>query len=190
MKISILFCSNWSKIHKSTFYFTGNMFVILIPIGMLFGCSNIDKSQINSAVELKINIDTFKLIQLPNIGEVVNESIRKTSTNNQILINSSQSSSFANVYYNNLVFQIAWNRDNKLVYISTSDTNFNTEENIRINMTYNDIQKTQNTSISKIPGWGYYVKLNSGWNAAFCVDNTCTGRDISRNDTVKWIFKN
>lgn len=190
MEISGLFCSIWLQSYKSKCYFISKSFIILILLFMILSCSHIDKSQINSSVELNLNIDTFKLVQLPNIGEVVNESIRKTSTNAQIHINSSQCSSFANVYFRNAVFELAWDKDNKLVYISTSDTNFITEENIRINMTLKDIRKTQNSEILKMQGWGFYVKLNSGWNAAFCVDNTCTGRDIFDSDKVKWIFKN
>ena len=39
-------------------------------------------------------------------------------------------------------------------------------------------------------GWGYTVKLQSGWYAAFCNGKSCTDGELTDNSKIGWFFKN
>jgi hypothetical protein len=121
------------------------------------------------------SVDPILIEELPAIGDLINDSIIVKSKNRILMINSSDVRPFITVLYKGLIFEIAWNQDKRLNIISTSDSHFVTEENVKVNMTLKDIKKLKKIEISKINGWGYSVMLESGWKAAFCVDSKCTG---------------
>jgi hypothetical protein len=56
-------------------------------------------------------------------------------------------------------------------------------------MTLKSIKDIQNVDILKMAGWGYYIKLKSGWFAGFCIGKTCTDRGLKDDDKVAFIFK-
>ena len=166
----------------------GLKIIILCLISML-GFSNKPFIIVNSSPNFKPQYDTIRLEELPSIGDHLDESIRLTSNNRNILINSSQISPSTTVYVKGIVFKIAWDRDSKINFISTTDSTFYTNENIRINMPLKEIENIQNVEITKMPGWGYYISLESGWFAGFCVDKTCTGRELTNEVVVSYFFK-
>ena len=56
-------------------------------------------------------------------------------------------------------------------------------------MMLKSIKDIQNVDILKMAGWGYYIKLKSGWFAGFCIGKTCTDRELKDDDKVTFIFK-
>jgi len=164
----------------------------LIAIGLItgFGCSNKSNENPNQKLNLKPLADAIQLMELPYIGEYIVDSIRTASNNKMLLINSSDYKPSTTIISNGTSFNLAWDNNNKLIYISTLDTNFTTNEGIKIGSTLIQIKNLQPVEIDKIIGWGHSIKLSSGWSAAFCVDSTCTGRNLIDTDKVNWIFKN
>jgi hypothetical protein len=56
----------------------------------------------------------------------------------------------------------------KIIYISTRDTAFITDEGFKIGAMINEVQsKYQKSEMEKIPYLGYTIKLQSGWSALF-----------------------
>ncbi len=166
-----------------------NSIIILILL-ILFSCSNTtDNKEIRTIDNLTAN-DTIQLKAFPTIGDLLADSVIQTSNNRMQLASSSQFSPSTTITHQGLFFDLAWDKEGRLTYLSTTDSSFMTEEKVKLNMTLNEIIKIQDVEILSMPGWGYYIKLESGWFAAFCVDSTCTGRELTVNDKVKWIYKN
>ncbi len=168
---------------------------MIVFISLIFGCSNTTNNKQNQTdtIDSRVSIssaETIQINELPVIGDLINDSIIMKCKNKSLLINSSDVSPFATVIYKGLVFDVAWSGDKRVKYLSTSDSHFVTDENVKVNMTLKDIKDILRVEIVKTPGWAYSIKLKSGWNAAFCVDSICTGRAIIDNDKVKWIYKN
>lgn len=147
----------------------------------------IDKTS-TQMVKTKPVSDTIRLEKLPAIGDILSESIRLTSNHGQS-VTSSNISPAATILNNGVVFDITWDKDYKVNYIVTKDSKFLTKENIKVNMTLKDIKGLQKVDILKMPGWGYYIKLKSGWYAGFCVGKTCTDRELKDEDKITSIFK-
>lgn len=129
------------------------------------------------------------LTELPKLNSYLADSIRQASNNFSLLVSSSQISPSAKIKVDGIVFEVAWDLDNRVSYIMTTDTNFSTAEGIRINTTLIELKKLQEVKIFKMPGWAYYAVLNSGWGVAFSVDKTMTGRELLDSDRIQWIFK-
>lgn len=163
--------------------------ILILSLYLAVGCTNIAFGKLQQTIADKPKIDTIRVNELPSIGDFLSDSIRLTSNNRRQLVSSSQISPSTTVYSKGLVFNIAWNEKRKVNYIVTYDSNFTTKEKIKLNMALRDIKNIQKVEILKMPGWGYYIELESGWNAGFCVDKTCTGRELVEEDRVKYIFK-
>ena len=161
------------------------IFILLLGLG----CSNVKEENSNQEIELAVKTDTLTIIKLPIIGEIIADSIKQTSNNRMQLINSSQFSPSTTVYCQGSLFNIAWDNNGKVNYMMTTDTNFVTDNNVKVNVTLKEVKRIQDVEIFSMPGWGYYIRLNSDWFAAFCIDSTCTGRDIEDNDKINWIYK-
>jgi hypothetical protein len=166
------------------------MRLIAILLGMFLGlvCSDATEKTSAQTVNKNSSVDTIRLEKLPSIGDMLNESIRLTSKHGQS-VSSSTISPAATILNNGIIFDIAWDKDSRVNYIVTMDSKFSTKENVRINMTLKDIKEIQKTDVLKMPGWGYYIQLKSGWFAGFCIGKTCTDRELKENDKVTFIFK-
>ena len=55
-------------------------------------------------------------------------------------------------------------RENKIVYIGTSDEKF-TVDNLRVGAPISE--NLLDRELGYTPGWGYYIKMDSGWYACF-----------------------
>jgi hypothetical protein len=164
---------------------------LLLYCFLFLGCVSNSKE---STYQIKTDTILFgKIIQLnelPEIGVLLDDSIRKAyNRRTELLTSSSQLSPFTNINCKGKDFQLAWNSEGKLIYISTTDSNFLTNDNFKVGTTLSEIKDHQKIEISEMSGWGYFIKLESGWYLGFCVDNSCTGRKIKNSDKVKWIFK-
>lgn len=160
--------------------------IFLIIIGFIcLDCTHKDFKMVDRKNDKN---HSMSLNSLPKINDKLDSSIRITSKHSW-LVNSSQCYPSTEILVDNISYEIAWEGNGTVFYISTSDSKFETEEGVKINMTLSDILKKTESEVNQMPGWGYYIKLKSGWNAGFSVDETCTGRELVSNDSVKWIFK-
>ena len=75
------------------------------------------------------------------------------------------------------------------IYLSTTSNQFLTPEGYGVGMRFRQLNQNLKKRLQKEPGWGYYAKLNSGWNIAFCVGNSCTDHYPVDTSTIDWIFK-
>jgi len=163
--------------------------VLLLSMFVGYGCSNtINKNPIQT-VNTKSIIDTIRLKSLPSIGDILGDSIRLTGKNRGLLVNSSEICTSTTILNNGIIFDIAWDKDYRVNFIGTTDSGFIANENVRVDMTLKSIKDIQNVDILKMAGWGYYIKLKSGWFAGFCIGKTCTDRGLKDDDKVAFIFK-
>ena len=95
------------------------------------------------------------------------------------------------VVMNNIEYKVGF-LNNTIIYIYTDDKNF-TINNLKINdklpESYNNrefvsIPAYNNREIGYIPGWGYYIEIESGWYAGF--DSKTKPNEESR---IEWFFK-
>jgi len=161
--------------------------LLSVFVGLVYSYGINKKS--SPVFETKSVTDTIRLNKLPMIGDFLSDSIRLTSKNRALLVNSSQISTSTTILNNGIIFDIAWNNDFRVNYIETSDSHFITSENVKVNTTLRKIKDIQNVDIIKMPGWGYYIKLKSGWFVSFCTGKTCTDRELTDDDKVVSIFQ-
>lgn len=86
-------------------------------------------------------------------------------------------------------FTIVVNELGDTTHWSTNDVNFKTPEGYGVGADWDIIPMNLKKSLHKMPGWGYYMKLNSGWQLAFCEGQSCTDAEPKEGSTVQWIFK-
>lgn len=101
------------------------------------------------------------------------------------------SSSFEKAYFlknNEINYLICKDSENRITYISTDDTNFITEEGIRLGMSINDPLITTKNEIFMEPGYAYILPLKSGWFAEFSISDYDSGI-MSPDSTIKLFFK-
>ena len=78
-------------------------------------------------------------------------------------------------------FKLGLNKENKIIFISTSDLNFEANGFKIESKIGEEINKKQ---IEHIQGWGKFMLLESGWYAGFEDRDT-----INKNSKIKWFFK-
>jgi hypothetical protein len=100
-----------------------------------------------------------------NIGSKIEQNMK---SNSKILIPSGALVNSVSYLQNNSSFTLGVKDDNTVVYISTVDPNFEIE-GFKIN---DDISKIYESSkVKYVIGWGYYIKINSDWYAAFDINS-------------------
>lgn len=163
---------------------------LVLILMLVVSCNNtIQKETTVSDKPDSVGYKIMTLYKLPQLGDILPDSIRMTSQNRMQMVSSSTISQATTINYRGYRFEIAWTNDGKVNYMATYDTNFVTPDYVKVSTTFKEIKELQKVEIGTLPGWGYFVHLKSGWNAAFCVDKTCTGRDLEDSDSVKWIYK-
>lgn len=82
----------------------------------------------------------------------------------------------------NIEYRIALDASNVITYIETKDESFETAEGVKVNMTFNELRRALGkVRIIDEKGWAKYVRLASGWCAAFTFED-------SFNDSSKVLF--
>lgn len=94
-----------------------------------------------------------------------------------------------NIIINDIVFQFQLTENMDLSSLSTRDERFITKEGYHVGTKWNDLTKKIQDSIYKLPGYGYIIELDSGWNLGFCEGNSCTDNFPNNFSEVKWISK-
>lgn len=106
----------------------------------------------------------------------------------QVLVSANQFSPAKEVWINSYKFDLVAHKKDT-IYLSTSDRLFQTPEGQRIGTTFAEIPEKLRKSLQEEAGWGYYIKLPSGWNLGFCEGAGCTDSEPTNASKVKWIFK-
>ncbi|MBE0551397.1 MAG: hypothetical protein IH619_03345 [Ignavibacterium sp.] len=157
---------------RKYFFQVGVTFLCFIS----FSCSSI----------LKTNNELLDVNKLPELNDFFENN---SQSENFLLTSSGQFSKAYVVICNNIKYSIAVNDSNKIIYISTSDSNFVTLDNIRIGSTQKDFSSFDSSLVYKENGWAYFVKLQSGWNAAFTEGESMTNEPLTRDSKVSFFFK-
>lgn len=112
------------------------------------------------------------------LGAQINGDI---SSRNKIMIPSGALLDVKEIHYKNISYTLAISENKKIKYISTKDSKFSVEK-LKIN---DDISKIfDETKIKYIPGWGYYMKVNSEWYAGLDFRMKPT-----KSSKIGWFFK-
>lgn len=86
-------------------------------------------------------------------------------------------------------FTIVLNDSGDTTYWYTKDEMFKTPEGYRVGFAWSALPIELQNRISKMPGWGYHIDLDSGWQLAFCEGPSCTDMEPRAESVVKWIYK-
>lgn len=113
---------------------------------------------------------------------------KKEKTEHHLLVSSSAFYPYRKIKYRNIIYDIAIDK-NKIKFISTSDINFMTDDGFMIGDTVKKLKESGYSEFNEMRGWGYWVKLESGWCAAFCEGDACTDKELNIDSKIKWFFK-
>lgn len=80
-------------------------------------------------------------------------------------------------------------RGNIVQFIATSSDRVRTREGVHVGQAFAEVEGLRSINVSRWPGWGYVVKLPSGWNAAFFIGNTMTEFPPGPTDRVVKLFR-
>ncbi|HTH55177.1 MAG TPA: hypothetical protein VL728_03980 [Cyclobacteriaceae bacterium] len=82
-------------------------------------------------------------------------------------------------------YKILLDSSNVISYIETNDESFETSEGIKVKMSLKELQRTVGKAkIVDEKGWSKYVRLSSGWCAAFNYEDS-----FNENSKVLFLFK-
>lgn len=105
-----------------------------------------------------------------------------------ILTSPSQTRPFKIIKYAGVVYHIGL-KNNRIIYISTSDSHFKTKNSLAVGDRLKKVNEFKTQELIKLNGWGYVIKLKSGWKAAFCEGSSCTDNKPSDHSTIDWFYK-
>jgi hypothetical protein len=164
------------KIIKNNKYF-----IFLIICLFNFQCSSTIDFEKNS------NIDSYDDLF---IGKKIFYDGFNVQNNTILLISSSQFWPYFDKTIDGIKYSIAYNPDTKTItYISTQDPLFKSPDGYKIGDTFSTFNDDLRKKIIQETGWAYFIKLPSGWNAAFIQGSTMTDGNLEDNAKLKWFFK-
>lgn len=94
----------------------------------------------------------------------------KTDSTISLLTKSAQIENATTVRIGSVSYKCIFDAQDVITYISTDDEAFSTSESIRVQNSFLELRRKSNGKLGQIiemPGWGKYLKLESGWNAVF-----------------------
>ena len=148
---------------------------VLITIFICLGCSSQPKENIKEGQKES------------NSNSTVNDSLKHSPL--LVFTHSGSAHPGKQIKLNGFKFTVAFKNTDDTIYWSTIDTNFRTPENHKIGMEWNQLSQELKDKLSSTLGWGYSIKLKSGWYLGFCEGSYCTD-SLPKNDSkVKRIFK-
>lgn len=124
---------------------------------------------------------------LPDLGET----IYLSASENVFLVLSRSGSlgKVAHIKVDGQLFELGINDNDQVDYISTRDSRFQTPEKLSVGDLINITPDFSLDKVCKEDGWAYYIKLPSGWNAAFTIGSSMTEGDPSGSEKIMWFFK-
>ena len=93
------------------------------------------------------------------------------------------------VAVNGVQFTIAVSSKRDVVYVATTDTSFQTPENIRVGSSLASVRAAGAGEPLPESGWGFYTALPSGWQAAFTNGQSLSESPLPENARVRWLFQ-
>jgi len=127
---------------------------------------------------------------LPGLEEKVPASIiDNIQPDGLLMISASQLQTFYVSKYNNIEYDIAVDDQNIIIYIGTQDSNFVTEDKLRVG---DPLALALENAISELmleSGWAYYVELKSGWKAMFTTGPHMTDSIPKPDSPIRLFFK-
>ncbi len=151
-------------------------FICILIFGVLIiSCNNSSKEKHKidyQSINKKISLDSIK-------SDIKYESI---------MTSSSSFEPAKNITVNGIDFKVVEKEKFNVTFCLTTDKKFKTPEGYSIGTTLKDISEPEKNQIYKEAGFGYFIKLKSGWQLAFCEGKSCTDSFPNENSTVKWIM--
>ena len=152
-----------------------NLIGLLIIAFFFSSCgSSSSKTKAVKGVIKEVNGDSF--IQEDSVGKL-------------LMTNSSNVEQSLDIQLYECDFTIVLNKTGDTTHWSTNDNDFRTPEGFKIGTKWNELPIELQNSVNKMPGWGYYIRLNSDWQLGFCEGESCTDSKPKDESSVKWIFK-
>jgi len=93
------------------------------------------------------------------------------------------------IQYNHINYSVVLSKEKKASFIITWDHAFKTKEGFKIGTLYKDVRMKYKGNGRYVPGYCYYIKLNSGWNALFSNDKIFEEEKPSDSDSIKGFYK-
>ncbi|PKG50968.1 hypothetical protein [Olleya sp. 1-3] len=155
------------------------LFSLLILI-LIFGCNTSEKKKDRIT-------DNKNMESIDNFNDSIIE--KKEGTTKLLMVNSASLKPSKEVLINGRDFSIVENEKKEIIYWSTNDKEFSTPEGYSVGMNWTEIPEELKNKTGKMNGWGYFIRLNSGWQLGFCEGSTCTDTYPNNLSVVKWIFK-
>ena len=106
-----------------------------------------------------------------------------------LMISSAQFSPYTDIVIEDINYQLVQNQQGDTTYLSTQDPKFVTQEGYKIGSKWENLAISDRENVTSMPGWGYLIGLESGWQLGFCEGYTCTDNPPTKASEVKWIFK-
>ena len=100
------------------------------------------------------------------------------SSPNLYMIAAAQISPAEEITVDGLRYTMAFDDGGRVVFIATFDPEFVTSEGLRVESTYQEVEKAARSIAVREPGWAFVVPLPSGWNAAFVREKQGAGRSL------------
>jgi hypothetical protein len=105
------------------------------------------------------------------------------------MISSGQISPSESIIYKKSEFDLVLNKELDTAYLQTTDIKFKTPEGYFIGYEWDKIYEQDQKEIERMAGWGYYIRLESGWQLGFCEGETCTDSVPTNRSKIDWIFR-
>jgi hypothetical protein len=93
------------------------------------------------------------------------------------------------VEYRGVEFTVCAYRDMLIHHVSTSDTRFRTPEGIAVRDSLRKVLEVSKGKVVKEPGWAFFVRLESGWGAAFTQGESMTEGELAPDAEVSFLFR-
>ncbi len=114
-------------------------------------------------------------------------SFKKSITDSSSFISLSQSEIKVcyKLLYKKVRYEVTLTKDRRIDYVGTSDLNFVSPEGVNVNAKFSAIPNPRNGKVIESDlWWSKYLKLQSGWYAAFK-----SGREVNKDSPVLYLFK-
>jgi len=131
-----------------------------------------------------VDNDNFKL----EIGfDISGLKFKEEEMVHELLVGPAQSFPYKKIKFKDITYDIAINKG-KIEYISTTDSNFITNDGFKVGDTIESLKQMGYEEFKELRGWGYYIKLKSGWNAGFSILQDNTYKPLKNDSKIAWFF--
>jgi hypothetical protein len=96
---------------------------------------------------------------------------------------------FVETSYMGHEFKVVVNQAGDTSRFVTHDSTFHTPEGYAVGSFWRDIPLADQTKVKIENGYGYYLKLHSGWTLGFCAGSEYSNEELSEESRVVWIEK-